>query len=136
VLKRGGKALVLIGNYGQGSEKDTGIQLTEADAGNIETYDRIRAQGQKEATKPAAGQKKDVVYDAVFKLDLKALGLPDSVRAIDMEQRIPAGKKAPVRGKPAEAEAPQVRPETLKQRGPGVFELPIRRHDFAIIQVE
>jgi len=28
------------------------------------------------------------------------------------------------------------RPETLKQRGPGVFELPIHRHDFAIIQVE
>jgi hypothetical protein len=138
VLKRGDKALVLIGNYGQGSEKDTGITLTEADAGNIETYDRIREQGQKGATKPAAEQRKDVVYDAVFKLDLKALGLPDSVRAIDMEQRIPAGKKAPVKGKNTEPalELATVRPETLNQRGPGVFELPIRRHDFAIIQVE
>ena len=136
VLKRGDKALVLIGNYGQGSKKDTGIELSEADAGNIETYDRIREQGQKEVNKPAAGPKKGVVYDAVFKLDLKALGLPDSVRAIDMEQRIPAGKKAPVKRKNTEAEAPQIRPETLKQRAPGVFELPIRRHDFAIIQVE
>lgn len=136
LLKRGDKALLAIGNFGQGGEKDSGIQLTEADAGNIETYDRIREQGQGGATKPAAEQKKDAVYDTVIKLDLKALGLPDNVRAIDVEQRIPAGKKVPTRGKNAEAETPPVRPETLKQRGPGVFELPIRRHDFAIIQVE
>jgi hypothetical protein len=40
-----------------------------------------------------------VVYDAVFTLDLAALGLPDDVRAFDMEQRLAAGTRKPPKGK-------------------------------------
>ena len=136
VLTRGGKALLAIGNFGQEIEQEATLALGEGESGNIETYDNIREKARLAGTKPEDGQKRAVVYDAVFKLDLKALGLPDNVRAIDLEQRIPAGKKTPAKGKNAGPDLPPVRPETLKQRSPGVFELPIRRHDFALILIE
>jgi hypothetical protein len=114
-----------------------GYQPQAADSGDIDQYDRIREQGQKDAAKPPAGGKagKDVVYEAVFTLDLKALGLPDDVQAFDMEQRLAAGQRKPPKGKPSPEFEP-VRPEVLKKAGPAAFELPIRRHDFALILVE
>ena len=125
-----------IGNFGKEIEQEVTLALGEGESGNIETYDNIREKARLAGTKPEDGQKRAVVYDAVFKLDLKALGLPDNVRAIDLEQRISAGKKTPAKGKNAGPDLPPVRPETLKQRSPGVFELPIRRHDFALILIE
>jgi hypothetical protein len=139
VLARGGKALLAIGNFGQGDEKPLAYQPQAADSGDIDQYDRIREQGQRAGGKPAAGGKagKDVVYDAVFTLDLAALGLPDDVRAFDMEQRLAAGKRKPPKGKKnAAVDLEPVRPEELEQAGPGAFRLPIRRHDFALILVE
>ena len=139
VLAREGKALLAIGNFGQGEEQGGGYQPDEADAGDILKYDRIREQGQKEGGKAAAGPTsgKDVVYDTVFTLDLKALGLADDVQAFDMEQRLAATNRKPAkRKKNAAPDLEPVRPETLTRTGPGAFELPIRRHDFALILVE
>jgi hypothetical protein len=139
VLARGGKALLAIGNFGQGDEKPLGYQPQAADSGDIDQYDRIREQGQKEGAKPPAGGKagKDVVYEAVFTLDRAALGLPDDVRAFDMEQRLAAGGRKPAKGKKnAAMDLEPVRPEELEPAGPGAFRLPIRRHDFALILVE
>jgi hypothetical protein len=139
VLARGGKALLAIGNFGQGDEKPMGYQPQAADSGDIDQYDRIREQGQKDAATPANGRKagKDVVYDAVFRLDLAALGLPDDAQAFDMEQRLAAGGRKPAKGPTnAAVDLEPVRPEELEPAGPGAFELPIRRHDFALILVE
>ena len=78
-----------------------------------------------------------MVYDTVFTLDLKALGLADDVQAFDMEQRLAATNRKPAkRKKNAAPDLEPVRPETLTRTGPGAFELPIRRHDFALILVE
>jgi len=67
--------------------------------------------------------------ECVLKLDLKALGLGETVRAYDAERRA-RGKAAAEPGSPPAAD-----PE-LKRAGPGVFVLPIRKHDFALIVVE
>lgn len=72
----------------------------------IGNYGPERQQGQ-----PAPAQKE---YTVTLKLDLKTLGLPDGARAFNVEKN---------------------RAE-LARTAPGVFTLPIRHHDFALVAVE
>lgn len=70
-------------------------------------------------------------YTVRLRLDLKALGLSESVQAHDVE--IKAGR--------AKATHPQAagmpaQPAELKRLAPGVFELTIPHHDFTLIAVE
>ena len=85
------------------------------------------------------------VYKVQLKLDLAALGLPETATATDLERA--AAARAPKKGKPAgkkrdltadlEAELDGQDPAgRLTRIAPGVFELSIKKHDFALILVE
>ena len=88
------------------------------------------------------------VYKVRLKLDLAALGLPETATATDMERaaasRAPKKKRAGKKPDPtAELEAEiaadldgQDPSGRLTRIAPGVFELTIKKHDFAIILVE
>jgi len=141
VLARGGKALLAIGNYGQ--EPPAGEQATaseaKAAATSVEDYDKgVANRGAADGRLPADRP----VYTVRFKLDLAALGLPDTATATDLEQ----AARAASTGKPSgtdqlaaelEAELDGQDPSgRLTRVGPGVFELSIKKHDFALILVE
>jgi len=88
VLKRGNKVLIGLGNYGSSEKADLAKASASADSApiSIEEYDAKRdqenAQGNKEAKKALASHE---VYMVRLELDLKALGLPETAQAYDLE---------------------------------------------------
>jgi hypothetical protein len=147
VLARDGKALLAIGNYGK--EPAPGEQAAAADAmpadaapASVEDYDKGVASrgGAVEPPRPAERP----VYKVQLKLDLAALGLPETATATDLERATAA--RAPKKGKPRKAAelADELEAELdgqdpagrLTRIAPGVFELSIKKHDFALILVE
>ena len=122
VLSRDGEALIALGNFGGGKGR--------AEDGRAE------------------------VYTVTLELDLEELGLPESAQAYDVERRAGREKAENVRtvekpdadaeGMPAaEGEEPAgldleepEEPGQLRRTAPGVFELKISHHDFALIKVE
>ena len=84
------------------------------------------------------------VYKVQLKLDLAALGLPETATATDLERA--AAARAPKKGKPRKAAelADDLAAELdgqdptgrLTRIAPGVFELSPKKHDFAIILVQ
>ena len=153
VLARQGKALLAIGNYGK--EPAPGEQAAAAEAKpaeaaptSVEDYDSGVARKGKDASGIMPLPAERPVYTVQLKLDLAALGLPETATATDMERaaasRAPKKKRAGKKPDPtAELEAEiaadldgQDPSGRLTRIAPGVFELTIKKHDFAIILVE
>jgi len=124
VLARDGKAMIALGNFGPA----------------------------KAAAGAGAGPEKGKPYTVRLKLDLAALGIPETARAWDVELKAghtkaenPATIKAPAKPEPtldqpptdeAGLELEEQQPGLLERLAPGVFELEIAHHDFALIVVE
>ena len=70
-------------------------------------------------------------YTIRFRLDLKALGIAETARACDVELRADRVKAAHPRSAGTPAQQAQ-----LKRLAPGLFELTMPHHDFALIMVE
>ena|GEM_PF-3343485 len=70
-------------------------------------------------------------YTIRFRLDLKALGIAETARAWDVELRADRVKAAHPRSAGTPAQQAQ-----LKRLAPGLFELTMPHHDFALIMVE
>ena len=146
VLARNGKALLAIGNYGQEpppGERPAADAKSAAEAPtSVEDYDAGVAKRGNAAIEPPVAERP--VYTVRLKLDLAALGLPETAAATDLERvakaRAPQKKKARGADKVAadlEAELDGQDPSgRLTRVAPGVFELTIRKHDFALILVE
>jgi hypothetical protein len=158
VLARKGKAMIALGNFGPTKTGGTTTVKTTADGPSLEEYDAGQRGLAKAPTTPAAPvapQAKAENYTVRFKLDLAALGLAESAQAWDVELK--AGRKkvenpvsfdAPSRpasgigilagdnGVDIDIELEERVPGLLKRLAPGVFELTIPHHDFALIVVE
>jgi len=134
VLARDGKAMLAVGNHGPGKEpaEKSG---SDGDAPALKEYDAGQRGLKKptDQTKPDAPADKDETYTVTLKLDLQALGLAEGVRAFDAEQQ--ARNAAAKTGKRKQPAA-DPKPAELKRIAPGVFELTIKKHDFALIVVE
>ncbi len=156
VLARGGRAMLAIGNYGPSLAAAAEPAGVAEQAPTLEAYD-ARQRGRGGPTTPAPARPTTVEFESYkvrLTLDLKALGLPETAQAYDVELR--AGREK------AENLAAMKRPELpglaglglesgdsglgnldlethdaarLRRRAPGVFELPIVKHDFALILV-
>jgi hypothetical protein len=133
VLARGGKALIALGNYGPAKAAAQASAGTATAGPSLEDYDA----GQRGLKTPAKAEPTDgeaakaETYTVRLRLDLKALGLSESVQAHDVE--IKAGRTKATHPKAAGMPA---QPAELKRLAPGVFELTIPHHDFALIAVE
>ena len=159
VLARDGKAMLAVGNYGSEATSAAASVVAGQPAPTLQEYDAAQLTGKGGAAMAASGGAKagSEIYTVTLTLDLKALGLPKTANAFDVElkagrkksedlsgvktQDTSAGAKNPE--KPlAKKEAATATPDggkdnfTLKRKAPGVFELRIARHDFALIQVE
>ena len=145
VLARKGKALLAIGNYGQepppGERPAADAKPAAEVTASVEDYDAGVAKRGAAAIEPTVAER--TVYTVRLKLDLAALGLPDTATATDLERaaraRAPRTKSrgAVELADELEAELDGQDPSgRLGRVAPGVFELTIRRHDFAIILVE
>lgn len=147
VLAREGKALLAIGNYGQepppGGQPASAVEKpAEAAPTSVEDYDAGVANRGSAAIEPPKAQR--LVYQVQLKLDLAALGLPETATATDLERA--ARARAPQQKKPRgtaalaadlEAELDGQDPAgRLTRIAPGVFALSIQKHDFALILVE
>jgi hypothetical protein len=148
VLARNGKAMIALGNYGpaQTTAKtaagaaSTGPSLEEYDAGQ-------RGLTPPETPKaPAGAPPQAAAYTVRLHLDLLALGIPESAQARDVELKARRTKatnphalqspEQPGEGNPGDPPAltPAATP-LLERLAPGVFELTIAHHDFALIEV-
>ena len=146
VLGRQGKALLAIGNFGQepapGEKPAAEETPAEQAPASVEDYDAGVAKKGGDAIEPPVAERP--VYTVRLKLDLAALGLPETATATDLERaakaKAPRKKKARAADELAgelEAELEGQDPSgRLTRVAPGVFELKIRRHDFALILVE
>lgn len=147
VLSREGKALLAIGNFGRGDEKNVSQEefLTK-DAESIDAYDSIREKqqaggggsaeaGERPGAAPGQQRARQTVgiaeaplntptYQTKITVDLKALGLPTTTQARNLEIVAQAGKAA------------DGSTGLLANPAPGVFILPIRQHDFALIELQ
>jgi hypothetical protein len=150
VLAHDGQALIALGNYGPARAAGKPAPVTATEAPSLEDYDAAQ-RGLKKPAEPAAratAGAKGETYTVRLELDLAALGLPDDAQAYDVE--LAAGRtktenlkaiKPPRR--PGDEEAVAVsdlgleeeRAFQLRRLAPGVFELRISTHDFALIQV-
>jgi len=133
VLARGGKALIALGNYGPAKAAAQAPAGTPTAGPSLEDYDAGQ-RGLKTPAKaePTGGEAaRAETYTVRLRLDLKALGLSESVQAHDVE--IQAGRTKATHPKAAGIPA---QPAELKRLAPGVFELTIPHHDFTLIAVE
>jgi hypothetical protein len=124
VLARDGKAMIALGNFGPA----------------------------KAAAGAGAGPENGKPYTVRLKLDMAALGVPETARAWDVELKAkrtkaqnPATIKAPAKPDPAfdpaaggeaDVELEEQQTGLLERLAPGVYELEIAHHDFALIVVE
>ena len=150
VLARDGKAMIALGNFGaegaEGPEIEAGPSLEEYDAQQLG-----KASAPVPAA-PAARRDKADSYTIRFALDLAALGLAENAQARDVE--LSAGRVKspnPLAGRPAvpgpgagmtgaadgwPALRLEEEPGPIRRVAPGVFEMTIAHHDFALIVVE
>jgi len=129
VMARDGKAMIALGNFGP-----EGVAGPEIGAGpTLEEYDAQQL-GLARAPIPAAPavrRERAETYTIRFALDLATLGIADTAQARDVELKAGRVKAA----RPDSPERPP-QPAQLKRIAPGVFELEIAHHDFALILVE
>jgi len=150
VLAKDGKAMIALGNFGP-----EGVEGPEIEAGpTLEEYDAQQL-GLATAPVPAAPavrRERAETYTIRFALDLAALGIPETAEARDVELKAGRVKAPPPAARPAipgpeaalgaaapgglhmELDAPV--PGQIKRLGPGLFEMTINHHDFALIVVE
>jgi len=131
VLARGGKAMIALGNFGPAGATGPaagqgGSSLAEYDAGQ-----RGLAPAAATTSAPLEQREKADSYTIRLALDLDALGIPEIAQAWDVELKAGRAKAT----HPRSAELP-AQPAELKRIAPGVFELTILHHDFALIVVE
>jgi len=150
VLVKDGKAMIALGNFGPAGVAGPEIAV----APTLEEYDA----GQRGLGKPpvpadpAQRRVKEESYTVRIQLDLAALGIPETADARDVELKAGRVKSPPPAARPAipgpeaalgeavpggpimELEAPV--PGQIKRLGPGLFEMTIAHHDFALIVVE
>jgi len=155
VLARNGKAMVALGNFGPvGAAKPAtyhgGPSLADYDAGQ-----RGLAQAPEAVATHAEPREKAESYTVRFALDLAALGIPETAQAWDVELKTgrtrvvnPVAQNVPARPEididnlgggmdmDFDLELEERIPGLLKRIAPGVFELEIAHHDFALIVVE
>jgi len=133
VLARGGKALIALGNYGPARAAVQASASTATAGPSLEDYDAgqrgLKTPAKPEPTGGEAARAEN--YTVRLRLDLKALGLSESVQAHDVE--IKAGRTKATHPKAAGMPA---QPAELKRLAPGVFEAKIAHHDFALIAVD
>lgn len=133
VLARDGKAMIALGNFGPAKAAAQASAGTATAGPSLEDYDAgqrgLKTPAQAEPTGGEAARAE--TYTVRLRLDLKALGLSESVQAHDVE--IKAGRTKATHPKAAGMPA---QPSELKRLAPGVFELTIAHHDFALIAVE
>ncbi len=146
VLARAGKAVLAIGNYGQeppdGQAAAAAGKPADAKPTSVEDYDAGVAKRAAAVASPRAVERP--VYTVQLKLDLAALGLPETATATDMERA--AAARSPKKAKARKADEPAADLEAeldgkdpsgrLTRVAPGVFEVTIKKHDFAVILVE
>ena len=155
VLARGGKAMIALGHFGPA---EAAKPAARPGGPSLEEYDAqqrgLKTPAQAPATDAAAAgrQAKQAVYTVRLALDLAALGVAESAQAWDVELKAgrtkaenPAAAKLPelpdVNLDPRAGDEPgleleEKNPALLKRLGPGVFEVAITHHDFALIVVE
>jgi len=156
VLARGGKAMIALGNFGPAGAAGATKPADQEGGPSLEDYDA----GQRGlATAPAAGDAPVLPvpearkYTVRLQLDLAKLGVPETAEAVDVEARAGRPKAtdwrvidAPARPgqrRPPKATATEpaltleeAAPPPVRRLAPGVFELDIVHHDFALIAVE
>lgn len=150
VLSRGGKALIALGNYGPAKAAAQASAGTAAAGPSLQDYDAGQRGLKKLATTeaPVGTSAKAEIYTVRLRLDLQALGLPESAQARDVEIKAgrnkadnPKAVKLPQQPGDGVPEATpdlaleEANPSLLKRLAPGVFELKITTHDFALIEV-
>lgn len=118
VLSRPGKTLLAIGNYGSASP--TGVQT--APAPSLEEYDR----GQKRPNPTSESPSATETYRITLRLDLQSLGLSEKARAEEVDLSPPKKGQKNLALDITE----------LKSPSPGLFELSMRKHDFALVLIE
>lgn len=144
VLGRGAKALIALGNFGNGP-RGAGAPAAE-DRDTVAAYDAQRVNQHPAARRDGEPAQSGASYTVTLHLDLQALGLPDTARAFDAEVRAGRLKAAPGDAvEPNQKQAPAGAASfaldepvsgELKRVAPGVFELPIRRNDFVLLEIE
>jgi hypothetical protein len=155
VLTSGGKAMIALGNYGPAKSKPEAMDDGATDDPSLEDYDAaqrgLKKPG-KTATSTTGKSTRAMTYKVRLKLDMKALGLPDTANAYDVELRagrtkadniaaviLPAKPSVEALNGDADTlhfELDESKPGLLKRLAPGVFELTISNHDFALIEIE
>jgi len=156
VLSRNGRAMIALGHFGPA---DAEKPATRQGGPSLEDYDAAQRglkkgkSGNKEAAGDAAAAKRQAqqtVYNVRLTLDLAALGVAESAQAWDVELKAgrkktanPAAVKIPDQPgmpengrKDLEIELEEKNPALLKRLGPGVFQVEMAYHDFALIVVE
>ncbi len=152
VLAHDGKAMIAIGNYGPATTEQA-ANAAPTDGPSLEDYDAAQ-RGLKKAKKGRKNNpapKKAPTYTVRLRLDLAALGIAETAQAWDVELKAGRAKS----DNPRAAKQPKL-PEGLsvdeakadidltlkeenvhqiKRLAPGVFELRIVHHDFALIEV-
>ena len=153
VLARGGQALIAMGNHGPAKAGEQEGAATAPDGPSLEDYDAGQRglEGAAQAESPAEVAAGAATYTVRLRLDLAALGLPEGVEARDVELK--AGRTKAENRRAVELPAmpgssdilvdeldidvalEQADPSLLKRLAPGLFELNITQHDFALIEV-
>ncbi len=157
VLARGNRIFLAIGHLGDKHLPDVSAETGTAHV--LETPDAWDATLGTEDAKAAAKQSSAdaaKTYRVRLRLDLEALGLPDNAQAFDVEFKAGREKAAPPLaepnlGAPSQNRDPAgtdvlgmlidealepARPDgRLERVAPGVFDLWLRHHDFALIEI-
>jgi hypothetical protein len=161
VLARGGKAMIALGNFGPAAAAGAVKPGIQPAGPSLEEYDAQQRGLAKPAglaepagVAPAAGKPRQhaAAYTVRLELDLAALGIAKTAQAWDVELRAGRTKSENARSiKPPagpdssldtsadedlEFELDEPVPGLLKAVAPGVFEVVIPHHDFALIVVE
>jgi hypothetical protein len=155
VLARGGKAMIALGNFGPSAAAGEVTPGGQPAGPSLEEYDaQQRGLAKPAAAAPAAGQprKNAAAYTVRLELDLEALGIAKTAQAWDVELKAGRSKSENARSirPPAgpdlnlaapgdediDLELDEPVPGLLEIVAPGVFELVIPHHDFALIVVE
>jgi hypothetical protein len=155
VLARGGKAMIALGNFGPSAAAGEVTPGGQPAGPSLEEYDaQQRGLAKPAAAAPAAGKprKNAAAYTVRLELDLEALGIAKTAQAWDVELKAGRSKSENARSirPPAgpdlnlaapgdediDLELDEPVPGLLEIVAPGVFELVIPHHDFALIVVE
>ena len=145
--------MIALGNFGPAAAAAGPKPVGQPAGPSLEEYDaQQRGLAKPEGEAPAAGDRGQpaAAYTVRLELDLAALGIPSTAQAWDVELKAGRTKsenarsiRPPARpdlggGEPdaEERELEPAVPGLLRGPAPGVFELVIPHHDFALIVVE